>query len=96
MQQIGFTGPREINHATMSQLGDQQPKPVVATAQMLDVKQVALLLRCSARHVYRLVDGGKMPSPLRLGALVRWRQTDLEDWLAAGCPAVVRQKGGVR
>ena len=57
-----------------------------AIAALLDVQGVAELLDCSARHVYRLADAGRMPRPVRLGALVRWRRTDLDNWLAAGCP----------
>ena len=53
---------------------------------LLDVRAVAVLLDCSPRHVYRLADAGRMPAPLRVGALVRWRRSDIEDWIAAGCP----------
>jgi excisionase family DNA binding protein len=64
-------------------------------AALLDVKAVAQLLNCSPRHVYRLSDGGRMPPPVRLGALVRWRRADLDRWLEAGCPPV-RATRGVR
>jgi excisionase family DNA binding protein len=57
-------------------------------AALLDVRAVAALLNCSARHIYRLCDAGKMPPPVRIGALVRWRRADLDAWLAAGCLAV--------
>jgi excisionase family DNA binding protein len=54
-------------------------------AQLLDVKAVAAPLICSTRHVYRLSDGGRMPPPVKLGTLVRWRRQDLDTWIAAGC-----------
>jgi excisionase family DNA binding protein len=57
-----------------------------AAPVLLDVRAVAHLLGCSSRHVYRLADSGRMPPPVRVGALVRWRRTDLDNWLAAGCP----------
>jgi excisionase family DNA binding protein len=60
------------------------PEPA-ATPALLDVRAVAKLLGCSTRHVYRLSDGGQMPAPLKLGALVRWRRQAIEDWIAAGC-----------
>ena len=63
-----------------------EPQPAV-NAELLDVQAVAALLGCSSRHVYRLADAGKMPKPLKLGALVRWRRTELISWLDAGCPA---------
>ena len=60
-----------------------------ADAALLDVKAVAALCGCSTRHIRRLADAGKLPRPVRLGALVRWRrQEDLVPWLAAGCPAM--------
>jgi predicted DNA-binding transcriptional regulator AlpA len=40
-------------------------------AELLDVRGVAELLGVSARTVARLTDGGKMPRPVKLGALVR-------------------------
>ena len=43
-------------------------------AALLDVKQVAVLLHCSERHVYRLADDRRMPPPMKLGALVRWNR----------------------
>jgi excisionase family DNA binding protein len=52
---------------------------------LLDVQAVAALLDCSTRHVRRLADGGKMPPPIKLGALLRWRRADLDVWLAGGC-----------
>jgi len=60
---------------------DQTPR-----AELLDVRRVAALLDCSTRHVYRLADAGRMPRPVRLGSLVRWRRAELEEWIAAGCP----------
>lgn len=64
------------------------PPPVEAA--LLDVKAVAALLGCSARHVYRLTDARRMPAPVRLGALIRWRRAEIESWIAAGCPATRR------
>ena len=69
--------------------------PVVTPepAALLDVSAVAALLNCSPQHARRLADAGKMPRPLKLGALLRWRRstgdpmTGLQDWLAAGCPS---------
>lgn len=58
-----------------------------AEPALLDVRQVAGLLGCSARTVYRLADTGRMPRPVKLGALVRWRKFEVEDWIAAGCPS---------
>ena len=64
------------------------PLPPESPAKMLDVRRVAALLVCSTRHIYRLSDAGKMPRPMHLGGLVRWRAAEIESWIAAGCPAV--------
>jgi excisionase family DNA binding protein len=73
------------------------PLPTAAQASgesaLLDVKDVSGLLRCSSRHVYRLADAGKMPRPVKLGALVRWSRRTIEQWIQEGCPAVGRVPG---
>ncbi len=56
-------------------------------ALLVDVKGVARICDCSTPHVRRLADAGRMPPPLRLGGLLRWRKTDIESWIAAGCPS---------
>lgn len=58
------------------------------SAGLLTKNEVANLLGCSARHVDRLKEAGRMPKPVRLGALVRWSPQAIADWIAAGCPAV--------
>lgn len=65
--------------------------PERAPAELLDVRAVAALLDCSARHVYRLSDCARMPRPLKLGTLVRWRRTEVLDWIERGCKPVERR-----
>jgi excisionase family DNA binding protein len=60
--------------------------------ELLDVGEVAKLLKCSPRHVFRLRDEKKMPPPVRLGVLVRWSRRALLKWISEGCPAVGAQK----
>ena len=67
------------------------PTSADASAKLLDVQAVADLLGCSARHVYRLSDAGKMPAPCKLGSLVRWNSGAIREWIDAGCPAVERR-----
>jgi len=71
--------------------GGDRPQP-----ELLDVNHVARLLSCAPRTVYRLADAGKLPRPVKLGALVRWRADELRQWVADGCPAVRAIKGGAR
>ena len=55
-------------------------------AMLLDAKALAAALGCSVRHVYRLTDMGRIPRPVKLGALTRWSLQSIEDWVARGCP----------
>ena len=55
---------------------------------LLTVQQVAELLNCSVRHVYRLADSDKMPRPVRLGTLCRWSSEELRQWIAGGCKPI--------
>ena len=71
--------------ATLPPPADAQAAPALLTA-----RECASLLNISSRHWLRLVDGGRAPAPLRLGAAVRWDRRALLDWLAAGCPPVRR------
>ena len=59
---------------------------VDSPATLLNVEQVASLLRCSRRSVSRMSESGAMPAPRRLGSLVRWSQSEIEAWVKAGCP----------
>jgi excisionase family DNA binding protein len=64
------------------------PNNTVESAPLLTVKQVATRINCSERTVYRLADSGEMPRPLKIGWLVRWRVSDIEKWIEAGCAKV--------
>ena len=70
-------------------------QPPVESA-MLDVQQVAALLGCSTRTAYRLADAGRMPRPLKLGHLCRWRRAEVLAWIADGCPAVRSSRRAAR
>jgi predicted DNA-binding transcriptional regulator AlpA len=74
----------------------RQPPPPPPPAELLDVNDMGAVLRCSPRTVYRQADAGRIPPPLKLGALVRWRREVVNDWLAAGCPPIRQVKGGRR
>ena len=66
-------------------MSPRNPTDTAATAKLIDVQAVADLLCCSTRHVYRLADSGKIPAPVKLGSLVRWSRTAIEDWIGDGC-----------
>jgi len=88
-----------MNDKTMNAAAEYATKqrPSVSEPALLDVRQVASLLGCSTRHVYRMSDAGKMPRPIRLGSLVRWSRASIDEWIAERCPPIrARTKGGAR
>ena len=56
------------------------------TKKLLTVTETAELCSISDEHVRRMTDRGAMPKPVRLGRAVRYRLSDLESWVNAGCP----------
>lgn len=60
-------------------------------AQLVDVDTVAAMLGVSSRMVRQLRDCGKLPKPVSLGRLIRWRRTEIVEWLEAGCPRIERR-----
>ena len=68
----------------------EETSPVVAgrkSQTFLTVDEVAAVLRCSARSVYRLMDSGRILQPCRFGGLLRWNAAAFDAWIAGGCPA---------
>lgn len=53
---------------------------------LIDVKAVAGRLGVSKATVWRLRDRGKLPQPVKVGSLTRWRAAELERWIEEGCP----------
>ena len=51
------------------------------TDEMLTVRDMASLLRITTRAVHAQRSRGKLPNPIRIGRLVRWRRAEVERWL---------------
>jgi excisionase family DNA binding protein len=47
---------------------------------------IAQLLQCSTRNIWKLSDAGVLPGLTRIGRLVRWRAKDVNEWISSGCP----------
>ena len=58
------------------------PQPLV-----FDIRQLAHLLGRSVASLERDQAAGRLPSPVRIGGSKKWRRSDIEAWVAAGCPA---------
>ncbi len=55
---------------------------------LVDVREVARLVSCSPRQVFRLVERGLIPAPVKVGRLTRFRRDEIERWIDGGCRPV--------
>ena len=53
---------------------------------LISAGELAHLLGCSTRTLWRLRSGGELPQPVRFGGTVRWRLDEVRKWIAEGCP----------
>ncbi len=53
---------------------------------MMDAREAAKLCSFSESMLYKLNRAGKMPPPIRIGALLRWKRSDVVRWIEEGCP----------
>ena len=58
---------------------------------LLSAGDVARLLGCGVRSIWRWSDSGLLPRPLALGRLKRWRRNEIERWAENGCRPVERR-----
>jgi len=54
---------------------------------LLSAKAVAQILSLSKRQVFRLNSSGKIPQPVKVGGATRWCESDIQKWIALGCPS---------
>lgn len=55
---------------------------------LLTKPELAEQLQISPRSLDRGVAERRIPAPMKIGRLVRWRRVEIERWLDAGCPAM--------
>ena len=76
----------------MQQSTDLQP--INPHCELIDIDRLAVRLGCSTRHVRRLAACGRIPRPIKLGALLRWIKADIDQWITAGCPTCGKKTTG--
>jgi excisionase family DNA binding protein len=54
---------------------------------LLTSEDLPRLLGISERTLWRLLSGGRVPEPVRIGRSTRWRLAEVKDWIERGCPA---------
>ncbi|VTR97001.1 unnamed protein product [Gemmata massiliana] len=54
---------------------------------LIDIGQLARLLRRSVASLERDQVAGRLPAPVYVGGSRRWRRAEIGAWVEAGCPA---------
>jgi predicted DNA-binding transcriptional regulator AlpA len=54
---------------------------------LMTVQDVARLMTVSKRTVWRMRNSGAVPRPVKILGAVRWKGSDIRQWLDAGCPS---------
>lgn len=55
-------------------------------AALITAAELAALMQISQRTLWRLLSAGKVIEPVRIGGNTRWRLSEVERWIANGCP----------
>ncbi len=53
---------------------------------LVPAEEVARLLNISTRTLWRKLSAKKIPEPVRIAGLPRWRLDLLKQWIDQGCP----------
>ncbi|MHC4462173.1 MAG: helix-turn-helix transcriptional regulator [Planctomycetota bacterium] len=56
------------------------------TTKLLTAKTLGQMLSLSKRQIFRLNSCGKIPAPIRIGGSIRWAESTITKWIAAGAP----------
>jgi predicted DNA-binding transcriptional regulator AlpA len=54
---------------------------------LMTVREVAVALRVSPRQIWKLNSTHRLPAPVRLCRSVRWRASDIAEFVRLGCPS---------
>lgn len=54
---------------------------------LVDATEAAILCGMSRAAWYKHLSSGKVPRPVKIESLSRWRRQELMEWIAAGCPS---------
>lgn len=72
---------------TSTQASPDKPALPPTEAATYDADDLAVLLKCSVRKIWRMRDANELPACLRLGRLVRWPKSVIDSWIASGAQA---------
>lgn len=58
----------------------------ISEPRLIPAEQLAAMLNISTRTLWRKLSAKKIPEPVRIGGLPRWRLDQVRQWIAQGCP----------
>jgi excisionase family DNA binding protein len=70
----------------MDDMSEQQD----CNQSLMTKSQLAETLKLSKRSIDRHIAEGKLPSGFLLGGARRWSRSEIDEWIACGCPVVDR------
>jgi predicted DNA-binding transcriptional regulator AlpA len=53
---------------------------------LTDIKGLETMLERDERSLWRDHAAGRLPRPIKLGKLTKWRVAEIREWVEAGCP----------
>jgi predicted DNA-binding transcriptional regulator AlpA len=53
---------------------------------LIDIKDLARRLGRSERALWRDLSAGRLPRPVALGGMTKWRVAEIREWVEEGCP----------
>ena len=53
--------------------------------ELVTAAEAAVIAGISKRSWTRLVQQSRAPQPIHLGGCIRWRLSDIEQWISNGC-----------
>ncbi len=62
------------------------PESLADAPMMMTVDEIANCLQVSVRTIWRLKAKGDIPKSVNVGRAVRWKRSDILDWIERGCP----------
>jgi excisionase family DNA binding protein len=71
----------------MATITDPAEKRQALEGGTYDVPDLAALMKCSTRHIRRMIDAREIPGIIRLGRLVRFHRGIVDNWLAGKAKA---------
>ncbi len=64
-----------------------QTKTPSEPQQLVTPADLGAMIRIGRSKLYDMKASGQLPRPVKIGRCVRWRLSDINAWIATGCPS---------